>query len=247
MIPCKEDLWEKEETDGMRTVGPLPLGVALEEAAANRQRLWQYCEALGLGNRRARLTGPTDPETLWKEHVLDCAAALPLLPREGRVVDVGTGGGLPGVVWAICRPGLSVSLLDSVSRKCIALQGIVDSLGLRNVSIVCLRSEDLARRDREGFDIAAARAVTAAGPLAELLSPLVAVGGELLAFKGPRVHEELDAVEDKWFRLGLGDPVLYPYPLDGKERVIVRWSKEKSAPATFPRNPAALERNPWWR
>lgn len=231
----------------MRTAEPLPLEAALEEARANRDRLWKYCEALAVGNTRARLTGPADPETLWREHVLDCAAALPLLPQEGRVVDVGTGGGLPGVVWAICRPGLSISLLDSVSRKCIALQGIVDSLGLRNVTVVCLRSEELAGKDREGFDIAAARAVTAAGPLAELLSPLAAVGGTLLAFKGPRVHEELDAVGEKWSRLGLGDPILYPYPLDGKERVIVRWPKVKPTPAAFPRNPAMLERKPWWR
>ena len=219
----------------------------MDEAEANRQRLWSYCEALSRGNERARLTGPGDPGTLWSEHVLDCAAALPLLPKEGRVVDVGTGGGLPGIVWALCRPGLAVTLLDSVSRKCIALEGIVESLGLDNVSIACMRSEDLARSDREGFDVAAARAVTATGPLVELLSPLVSVGGSLLAFKGPRVHEEMETVGPKWSRLGLGEPVLYPYSLGEKERVIVRWAKKRNCPGTFPRNPAMLERKPWWR
>jgi 16S rRNA (guanine527-N7)-methyltransferase len=231
----------------MTTEGILPWRAAMDEAEANRQRLWSYCEALSRGNERARLTGPGDPGTLWSEHVLDCAAALPLLPKEGRVVDVGTGGGLPGIVWALCRPGLAVTLLDSVSRKCIALEGIVESLGLDNVSIACMRSEDLARSDREGFDVAAARAVTATGPLVELLSPLVSVGGSLLAFKGPRVHEEMETVGPKWSLLGLGEPVLYPYSLGDKERVLVRWTKKRNCPGTFPRNPAMLERKPWWR
>lgn len=231
----------------MTTEGILPWRAAMDEAEANRQRLWSYCEALSRGNERARLTGPGDPGTLWSEHVLDCAAALPLLPKEGRVVDVGTGGGLPGIVWALCRPGLAVTLLDSVSRKCIALEGIVESLGLDNVSIACMRSEDLARSDREGFGVAAARAVTATGPLVELLSPLVSVGGSLLAFKGPRVHEEMETVGPKWSLLGLGEPVLYPYFLGDKERVIVRWTKKRNCPGTFPRNPAMLERKPWWR
>jgi 16S rRNA (guanine527-N7)-methyltransferase len=231
----------------MTTEETLPWQAAMEEVEANRDRLWSYCEALARGNERARLTGPADPETLWREHVLDCAAGLPLLPEKGRVVDVGTGGGLPGVVWALCRPGLSVTLLDSVSRKCIALEGIVAALGLSNAKVACLRSEEMARASRECFDVAAARAVTAAGPLAELLSPLVSVGGILLAFKGPRVHEELETVGPKWSRLGLGEPTLSSYRIEGKERVIVRWSKRGKCPGTFPRNPALLERKPWWR
>jgi 16S rRNA (guanine527-N7)-methyltransferase len=231
----------------MTTEGILPDQAAAEEAQANRERLWSYCEALARGNERARLTGPGDPGTLWGEHVLDCAAALPLLPKEGRIVDVGTGGGLPGIVWALCRPGLSVTLLDSVSRKCIALEGIVETLGVKNVTVACMRSEDLARSNRERFAVAAARAVTAIGPLVELLSPLVSVGGILLAFKGPRVHEEMETVGPRWSRLGLGEPVLYPYPLGDKQRVIVRWEKTGKCPGTFPRNPAMLERKPWWR
>lgn len=231
----------------MTTGQILPHQAAIEEAEANRQRLWSYCEALVRGNERARLTGPTDAVTLWKEHVLDCAAALPLLPREGEIVDVGTGGGLPGIVWAICRPNLAVTLLDSVSRKCIALEGIVETLGLTNVEIACMRSEDLSRSRRERYQVASARAVTASGPLVELLSPLVAVGGVLLAFKGPRVHEELEAVGPKWPRLGLGKPELYSYSLEGKERVLVRWMKRGNCPGSIPRNPAMLEKKPWWR
>jgi 16S rRNA (guanine527-N7)-methyltransferase len=231
----------------MKTGETLPWKEAKEEAESNRERLWSYCLALARGNERARLTGPADPEVLWSDHVLDCAAALPLLPREGRVVDVGTGGGLPGIVWAICRPGLSVTLLDSVSRKCIAVRSILEELGIGNARVACMRSEELARDGRESFDVAAARAVTATGPLVELLSPLVSVGGVLLAFKGPRVHEEMGTVGEKWPRLGLGNPVLYPYDLEGKERVIVAWRKERACPGSYPRNPALLERKPWWR
>lgn len=141
----------------------------------------------------------------------------------------------------MCRPGLSVTLLDSVSRACIALEAIVRSVGLGNARIACMRSEEMARAEREKYLVAAARAVTATGPLAELLSPLVSVGGILLAFKGP-AGPEMEPVGGKWSRLGLADPTLYPYALGEKERSLVLWEKRAPCPGTYPRNPAMLEK-----
>ena len=100
----------------------------------NEERLRRYVSLLVKANELARLTGPSDEETLWRAHVADCASAVPLLPERGAVIDVGTGGGLPGIVWTVCRPGLRVTLLDSITRKCALVDKIAAAMGLANVS-----------------------------------------------------------------------------------------------------------------
>ncbi len=161
--------------------------------------------------------------------------SLEYLPESGKVIDVGSGGGLPGIVWAVCRPDLHVTILDSVNKKCEAVMEIVSTLGISNVEIICARSEDFARtkNHRESFDLAGARALASAGVCAELLSPLVRVGGRVLTFKGEKVHEEISEVADKWGMLGLSKPALHFY--GGESKCILLWEKLKRCPANFPR------------
>lgn len=212
----------------------------------NEEKLRQYVSLLIKANELARLTGPTDCDTLWNSHIIDCAYALPLLPDRGCVIDVGTGGGLPGIVWAICRKDIRITLLDSISRKCAQVKKIAELLGLANVSVECCRSEDYAKKNGARFDAAAARAVCSAGVLAEYLSPLVKVKGRLIAFKGPRIKEELDAVPDSWNRLGLSSPEIVSYRLSDMERYFVLWNKEAPTPKGYPRRPGMAEKFPWY-
>ncbi len=214
--------------------------------AENEQRLRRYIELLIKANELARLTGPSDEETLWDVHVKDSAFALPLLPKRGKVIDVGTGGGLPGIVWAVCRPELQVTLLDSISRKCAQVEKIASLMGLSNVEVVCARSEDYAKDHAEKFSAAAARAVCAAGILAEYLAPFVKTGGELISFKGPKAQEELEAVGNKWSRLGLSAPRLVPYELEDMKRYFVVWKKIGQVPKGIPRRPGMAEKFPWY-
>ncbi len=211
----------------------------------NRARLMRYVSLLAKANELARLTGPSDEETLWRAHVADCASALPLLPARGDVIDVGTGGGLPGIVWAVCRPGLRVTLLDSVSRKCALVEKIALAMGLSNVAVVCSRSEDYAKKYAGKFDAAAARAVCAACALAEYLTPFVRRGGKLLAFKGPKAVEELAPAAGMWKALGLSEPRLAHYALGDMNRCVVVWDKEAETPKEFPRRPGMAEKFPW--
>jgi len=216
------------------------------EISANEEKLRRYVRLLSAANETARLTGPSDEETLWNAHVLDCAAALSLLPEEGRAIDVGTGGGLPGIVWAVCRPKLTVTLLDSIGKKCAAVEKIAAALGLRNVAVVCSRSEDYAKEHREKFHVAAARAVCAAGILAEYLSPFVKRGGRAIAFKGPRAAEEIEIVGNKWKNLGFSSPRLAPYTLGEMTRFFMIWDKTGETPKGIPRRPGMAEKFPWY-
>ena len=217
-----------------------------EELTRNEAMLRRYVDLLASYGGKIRLTGPTDPGILWEEHIVDCAWSLPSLPPTGDVIDVGSGGGLPGLVWAICRPRLSVTLLDSVHKKCAAMETMAAALGLANVTVVCARAEDFARSRRESFDLAGARALAEAGVAAELLSPLVRSGGTLLAFKGPRYTEEI-ALINSWRGLGLLPPTLVAYRIGEKERYLLAWKKSDPCPKAFPRRSGSAEKDPWWR
>lgn len=199
-----------------------------------RSILYRYAELLA-SCTRARLTGTRGADEIYALQVEDCLPSLEFLPAKGRVIDVGSGGGLPGVIWAVHRPDLRVTLIDSVKKKCDAVKEIIDELGIRNVEIVCERSEDYARTHREIFDIAGARALSSAGVTAELLSPLVKPGGMLLTFKGEKVNDEISAVNGKWSMLGLSEPSMKFYGGDDSSRCILTWQKVKKCPANFPR------------
>ncbi|MDO9508633.1 MAG: 16S rRNA (guanine(527)-N(7))-methyltransferase RsmG [Thermovirgaceae bacterium] len=209
--------------------------------------LENFSQLLAGLNERARLTGPREAFVIMEEHIRDCAFSLVFAPDIGSVVDVGTGGGLPGVVWAVCRPKLRVTLLESVGKKCSVLEEISYRLRLSNVDIACSRSEALALERRESYGIALSRAVGHLGVVAEYISPLVRVGGFGLVFKGPKVEQELEDVGSDWPVLGFKDPVIYPYSLNGKSLCIVKLEKQKPCPARFPRNPGKANKNFWWR
>lgn len=213
-------------------------------------KLRLYAELLAQANERARLTGSSDPEILYAEHFADAIQALPALPKDGSgktFIDVGTGGGLPGLVWGICRPDLSGTLLDSIAKKSALTEEIARKLGCGNIAVVNARSEDFAKENRERFDVATARAVAHACVLAEYLSPLVRVGGKIIAFKGKSVDEELAIPPGKWRVLGLSAPTAQPYSIAGKERCLVIWEKIKPCPAHYPRRPGLAEKKPWCR
>ena len=217
-----------------------------DEIARNETALRRYTELLASYGGRIRLTGPSDATVLWEDHILDCAWSLPSLPASGAVIDVGSGGGLPGIVWAICRPGLAVTLLDSVHKKCSAMEKMSAELGLTNVTVAWARAEDFAVTRRESFDLAGARALAEAGIVAELLSPLVRRGGSVLAFKGPRYAEEIAAIAT-WRGLGLLPPTIVSYHMGEKERHILVWQKNAPCPKVFPRQAGSAEKDPWWR
>ena len=195
---------------------------------------------------RARLVGTRGADEIFNLQILDCEPSLEFLPVSGKVIDVGSGGGLPGIVWAVYRPDLKIFLLDSVNKKCEAVREIVKELEIKNIEIVCSRSEDFAKLHREEFDLAAARAMASAGVTAELLSPLVKVGGKILTFKGEKVHEEISEVGE-WQVLGLSKPSLKFYDENSSSKCIVTWEKISKCPKDFPRRTGLAGTKKFWQ
>ena len=139
------------------------------------------------------LIGPREVPRLWRRHILNSAAVAQFLPKSGRVADVGSGAGLPGVVLAIIRPDLEFFLIEPMERRVEWLDEVVESLGLDNVSVLHKRAEEL--HGKESFDAVTARAVAAMDKLIRFAMPLVAQSGRLLALKGQRVHQEIESAK----------------------------------------------------
>jgi 16S rRNA (guanine527-N7)-methyltransferase len=212
------------------------------------EKLRRYAELLA-SYAAARLTGSRDVEELYNLHVRDSLYSVPLLPKAGKVIDVGSGGGLPGMVWALCRPDLSVTLLDSARKKCRALSEMAKELKLENVSVIWGRCEEHALVARETYALVEARALAHTGVLAEYLSPLAAPGGRLLAFKGPKGLEELEELTEagnKWDELALSSPDLIPYGPQDRSYFFVIWKKKAPCPLTYPRKPGLALSKSWW-
>lgn len=144
--------------------------------------LAQYGEELGL-------IGPLELPRLWSRHILNCAVVAPLL--HGRVGDVGSGAGLPGLVLAIARPDVDFVLIEPMERRTAWLNDQVAELGLTNVTVVRDRAEDV-RRDVL-LDQVTARAVSALKKLIPMTAPLVRPGGELVLMKGAGAQAEIEA------------------------------------------------------
>lgn len=135
------------------------------------------------------LIGPLELPRLWTRHIINCALLAPLL-KPGRVGDVGSGAGLPGMVLAIARPDVHIVLIEPMERRVDWLLHESRELGLENVTVVRARAED-ARLDAP-LDQVTARAVTALSKLIPATAPLLRAGGEMIFMKGSRVEVELE-------------------------------------------------------
>lgn len=145
--------------------------------------LAQYGEELGL-------IGPLELPRLWTRHVINSGLLAPLLVA-GRVGDIGSGAGLPGLVLAAARPDATLILIEPMERRCEWLRTEADRMGLTNVEVVRARAEEAELSP--WLDQATARAVSALSKLIPLTVPLVKTGGELLFLKGARVDAEVEA------------------------------------------------------
>ncbi|MDH3949365.1 MAG: 16S rRNA (guanine(527)-N(7))-methyltransferase RsmG [Gammaproteobacteria bacterium] len=167
--------------------GLMALGISLPESA--RKCLLDYCDLLAKWNRTYNLTSITEPAQMISYHLLDSLAVLPHLPI-GRVIDIGTGPGLPGIPLSIARPEQQFVLLDSNGKKTRFINQAVGELGLRNVTVINERVENY--QPEEKFDVVISRAFASINDMLEASVHLVTEKGLFLAMKGKCPHSEIE-------------------------------------------------------
>ena len=189
------------------TAAPSAPPVARRVFRSERLPLAQrYADLLATEGVIRGLIGPREASRLWERHLLNCAVLGELVPRGASVCDIGSGAGLPGLVLAIARPDLPITLVEPLLRRTTFLEEVVAELGLDRVEVVRGRAEALHGERR--FDVVTSRAVA---PLERLLGwsmPLVAPAGALVAMKGSSVQEEIVAAAPTLRRLGCAEPTV---------------------------------------
>jgi 16S rRNA (guanine527-N7)-methyltransferase len=163
----------------------------------------RYAELLAGPGVERGLIGPREVERLWDRHLLNCGAAAELIPADSDVVDVGSGGGLPGLVLAIARPDLSIILLEPLLRRTVFLSECVEKLELDNVEVRRGRAEEWA--GQLAAHVVTARAVAPLEKLVGWCLPLLAPRGRMLALKGEAAAAELEVVSPTLAPLGAVD------------------------------------------
>jgi 16S rRNA (guanine527-N7)-methyltransferase len=225
------------------------------------ERLWpsdrffdaleHYVALLLEANRRVNLTRVVEPEAVARLHLLDSLAALPLVDALGpeRAIDLGSGGGIPALPLAIARPRIAWTLVDSVGKKAAILRDFVDRLGLDNVIVLAERAETLGRdeRHRERYELTTARACAALPVLAELALPMLRLGGQLVAWKGPLGDDDPEVRAGNAVSSLLGGGALRLSDAGRAElggHRFVMAEKLAPTPARFPRRPGEPARRP---
>ncbi len=166
-----------------------------------------YADALAGAGIERGLIGPRELPRLWDRHVLNCAALAAVVPHGRRVADVGSGAGLPGLVLAIARPDLHVTLIEPLLRRTTFLEEVVTDLGLRaQVTVERGRADEVPGQGT--FDVVTSRAVAALDKLLRWSLPLCVPTGEVLALKGRSAAEEIETSRPALRRLRCGSPEL---------------------------------------
>ncbi|MBQ7455373.1 MAG: 16S rRNA (guanine(527)-N(7))-methyltransferase RsmG [Clostridia bacterium] len=220
-------------------------GVKLDARAF--QDLEAYHALLLEWNARMDLTNVPEEEMPLR-HYAD--SLLPLaradwFPQGAKIIDVGTGAGFPGLMLAIARRDLRVTLLDSQRKRCDFLQAAVEKLALDNVTVLHARAEDAARGAlRETMDAAVARAVAPLNVLCEYLLPFVRVGGRALCWKGPAVKDELAEGQRACRVLGAEAEALVRLPIEGREHYVQPFLKTEKTARQYPRKSGTPAKEP---
>ena len=198
-------------------------------------------------NEKYNLTTILEERDMLYKHFVDSAVGAPLFKENASVAEIGSGAGFPSIPLKILRPDLSMSLFESVGKKCEFLRVVVDKLGLSNMHIYNMRAEDAAKdvKFREKFDHVTARAVARQNTLTEYCFPFVKVGGEFIAYKSGETAEIYEA-KNAYKVLGgeLKEVLAYTLPFDYGDRTLAVVKKVKSTPPKYPRGQGRERKSP---
>lgn len=208
------------------------------------EQLDKYAEILVEYNEKVNLTAITDPEGIENKHFLDSLLFAKNELVKGKVADVGTGAGFPGIVTKIYKPEIDLTLIEPTGKRCTFLQYALDTLGLKG-NVVKERAEEAARKEwREKYNVVTARAVADMRVLSEYCIPLAKVGGHFIAMKGDG-EKELSPAINAISKLGAKFEKMEIFTLpDESKRCLIICKKEKETAKVYPRNGGKINKSP---
>lgn len=202
------------------------LGVEIGSEAAGL--LAAYAAELLAWNRKCNLTAITDPMEVAEKHMVDALAVMPYIPKGSRLLDIGSGGGFPGIPARIADPTLSVTLVDAVRKKVSFLKHAARTLKLSGVEAIHARAEELSEEEGrgQGYDVVTSRAFSAMDVFVPMAFPFLKPGGRIVAMKGKGFEEDLEnlkACEADFAARGISlatEMIRYELPFCGAQRAL---------------------------
>lgn len=214
------------------------------------ERFIKYKDLLKEWNTKINITAITDDDEIDIKHFLDSLTPFDteLFNGNKKVIDIGTGGGFPGLPLKIVNTDLDITLLDSLNKRITFLNEVITELGLDGIEAIHGRAEELSIRPpyREQFDICVSRAVASLDTLSEYCIPFVKVGGYFVSMKGPDMDEELDLSKNAIKTLGgkLVDKRLVQIPESDIIHSLIIIEKIRETPTKYPRGGGKPRKNP---
>ncbi|MBN2087729.1 16S rRNA (guanine(527)-N(7))-methyltransferase RsmG [Candidatus Peregrinibacteria bacterium] len=205
------------------------------------KKLAKYVDLLKGKNEQLNLTRIVDSQEVWIKHILDSLIAAPFFKIEAgmKVIDIGTGGGLPGIPLAILFPSVQFTLVDATQKKIDAVREFAHELNLNNVNCIAERIEVLGQNPdyRDQFDLVLSRALAPLRVLIELSVPLIHLYGNVVAYKGPEYISELSDARNAVAKLQCEQPKVLQYSLPENKgnRTIILITKKRVTPNIYPR------------
>ena len=209
------------------------------------KKFYEYMNLLIEWNEKFNLTAIVEPKEIILKHFIDSLTIEKYINEGEKVIDVGTGAGFPGIPLSIYKPKINITLLDSLNKRIIFLQEVIEKLEMKNIEAVHGRAEEFAKNKREMFDIATSRAVAPLNILLEYLLPFVKIGGTCLCMKGSNIDEVDDAknaLEVLGGKIEKIETIKLPESDIVRNIIIVR--KVKNTPVKYPRKSGIPAKQP---
>lgn len=224
--------------------------IILENSQINQ--FYQYYELLDEWNKVMNLTAITDQNEVITKHFVDSLALVKAMgeisTKEYKIIDIGTGAVFPGIPLKIAFPQLKITLMDSLNKRIKFLNEVIEQLGLKEITAVHSRAEDLGRdKDyREKYDLSVSRAVANLSTLSEYCMPFVKPGGFFISYKSGKIEEELSSAKHAIFLLGGKVNRIESFTLDGAEaeRTLIKIEKVSEISKRYPRKAGVPGKEP---
>lgn len=228
--------------------GMVHLNISLSEKQIDQ--FLDYYEMLVEWNQVMNLTAITEYEEVIEKHFIDSLASVKVYDysKTGKIIDIGTGAGFPGIPLKIAFPEMEVVLLDSLNKRVKFLNEVIEKLGLQGIRAIHGRAEDFAKQKeyRENFDLCVSRAVANLSTLSEYCIPYVKVGGRFIPYKSGKIEEELEQARKAVQVLGgqIKDVIKFQLGDTEMERSFVVIEKHKKTPGKYPRKAGLPAKEP---